>query len=270
MATDDLRRKVKFLKGVLGHALDDQYLVEQTIAKRIGTTPAQWARKSTGVVGIGAAELCRLLVHFKLDDRFDWRVFELPYDAFVTAMQDAKVGTYGLNDGIRALQRLLSDPLRRSGGVRVKPAGLRAGLGAADEGPAPRVVLAVGARATIHVETPGPGNLLVLNQHLLSGETNCLVPSSFWPTQAVRGGEIKIPDESAPQTAFTVGGPIGEYRVLAIWARQPIGPTWLAATDTNPRILREAELRAIADDILSRPKNGSAYTICTGGYRVAG
>ncbi len=270
MAADDLRRKIAFLKGLLGHAFDDRHLAEKTIAKKVGTSPEQWARKKSGVVGIDEAELGRLLVHFKLDSRFDWRVFELPYDAFVAAMQDAKVGTYGLNDGIRALQSLLSDSLRQSGGVRVRPVGARGGLGAADESPAQRVVLAIGARATIAIETLGPGNLLVLNQHLVSGETNCLVPSCFWPTQIVRGGEIKIPDESAPQTAFTVGGPAGEYRVLAIWARQPIGPTWLAATDANPRILREAELRAIADDVLSRPKNGSAYTIRTGDYRVAG
>ena len=268
---DDLWEKVRFLKGLLGHAFHQHHFAEKSIADAICTTPPQWTRKKKGA-NIDSAELGRLLMHFGLARMFDWTVFQLPYGEFVTAMRNAGIGTYGERDGARALQRLLEDPHCRPGGIRLLRLNpMRAGLGAEAFRPLEqRAMLGIGERAKLRIDTPGPGHLLVLNQHYPFGETTCLVPSLFRPSQEVLGGTVELPSESAAQPALEVQGPRGSYRLFAIWARERVRPVRAHAMSGIPRVLADEELMALVMDLQSRTGGHTPYLVHTTEYGVIG
>ncbi len=266
----DLDRKIEFLEGILGFAFEKGRFRDASIAHALGISPSYWARKKGGRISVSPGELGRLVMHFGLAPRFSWEVFMKPFDEFVEEMREGRVGTYGAGEGPLALQRLLSDPFCTARGVHIARVGApRAGLGAA---PDPvrdrRVVLSVGTRARMRVDTPGRGYLVVINQHAPCGETTCLVPSLFRPSQDVAGGVVHLPADGAAQTSFDVQGPPGFYRLFALWAQTPFGPSWAREDEEEPRVLDGPHLTALVDDLLTKPQDGTSYAVHTAEYRV--
>lgn len=217
VAPTDMLRKLKHLEGIVGYQFPAAYFSQAQIAKWLSVSEGYVSKKFSGARPMTESDLSVLVERYGLSP-LTYEIFHLPFEAFKAALEDTKVGTFGIEASASARQTLYArgrknaerisirkvDAERRSGGIGP--------LDAAKDAPP---VFRISDLVFLTVAVPGPGQLIVLNERL-GGETVCLKPSSYAADLRDDRDEIRIP-YPALSDYFRINPPSGTYRVTAIW-----------------------------------------------------
>ncbi|MEO0698028.1 MAG: hypothetical protein AAFY84_18280 [Pseudomonadota bacterium] len=267
---EDFGEMLSYLEGILGHRFPRSHFVRGNLAKVIATPtehrgqigdpyagaqpdPGNFSRKCNGQRPVSNFELARLIEHFQLAPTFDHELFLGGLERFKDQLKAERIGTHAgssddvarcdllrmaKGDGDRTLPRLflqITSDLTQRGGIGGDPA-------------SSALAFRAGQRVWLDLELPAPGHVVILNDQI-DVEITCLVPSRFGTAEQHSMGPLTLPDTDAPY--FSVGGPLGNYRLYAIWSEAQLTLPWSGRANDwdDPIGLRSRELGQFVEQL---------------------
>ena len=214
----DFGQKLSHLEGILGAYLPRRIFDAEVQQKTIDCNKFTFSRLRSGQRKAANWELGRFIELFELAQYgFDYRLFQMPFDAFSQALEQAGIGSHGATAAHRLREALRS---KVAPGAEIKVERDRrlnvGGIGGFAEEPG-LVCLTPRDRVTVtvplHSRAGHHNHLLVLHDFPGGRATSCLMPSLFAPETGVTGASIRLPVPDSGYLSFPVAGTPG-YRCI--------------------------------------------------------